>query len=76
MPVLLVFKDNQKMQDGTSYDEILFVQPKNAMAEMWTGRRLGNLGAKDKLGFEQALNNTEFKKYNVDFSSFAPGAVF
>jgi Xaa-Pro aminopeptidase len=68
--VLLVFKDKLKMQDGTLYDEILFVQPKNAMAEMWTGRRLGNLGAKEKLGFEQALNNTEFKKYNVDFTSF------
>jgi len=68
--VLLVFKDKQKMADGTSYDEILFVQPKNVMAEMWTGRRLGNVGAKEKLGFEQALNNTEFKKYNVNFSSF------
>jgi len=68
--VLLVFKDNQKMTDGDTYNEIIFVQPRNAMMEMWTGRRLGNLGTKERLGFNQALNNTEFKKYNVDFSSF------
>jgi Xaa-Pro aminopeptidase len=40
------------------------------MREMWTGRRLGEQGVKDVLGFEQAFNNTEFKKYKVDFSKF------
>jgi Xaa-Pro aminopeptidase len=68
--VLLVFKDNQKAADGNQYNEIIFVQPKNAMMEMWTGRRLGNVGTKEQLGFGQAFNNTEFKKYNVDFASF------
>lgn len=68
--LLLLFKEQQLAANGTAYDEILFVQPRNAMREMWTGRRLGEQGTKDVLGFEQAFNNTEFKRYNVDFSKF------
>ena len=56
--------------NGTQYDEILFIQPKNELREMWTGRRLGEAGAKEVLGFEQAFNNSEFKRYNVDFKKF------
>jgi Xaa-Pro aminopeptidase len=37
---------------------------------MWTGRRWGDAGVKDVLGFEQAFNNTEFRRYNVDFDKF------
>src|SRR5579871_3513519 len=69
--ILLVFKDAQKAANGTPYDEIVFVQPRNAQAELWTGRRLGDGGVKDKLGLDQAFNNGEFKRYNVDFSKFA-----
>jgi Xaa-Pro aminopeptidase len=67
---LLVFKDKQTAANGTIYNEILFVQPRNAMREMWTGRRLGDQGTKNVLGFEQAFNNSEFKRYHVDFSKF------
>ncbi|HEU5292529.1 MAG TPA: aminopeptidase P N-terminal domain-containing protein [Cyclobacteriaceae bacterium] len=69
--VLFVFKDKQTANNGTQYDEIIFVQPRNAQAEMWTGRRLGDEGVKTRLGLEQSFNNKEFKKYNVDFSKFA-----
>jgi Xaa-Pro aminopeptidase len=68
--VLLVFKDKQKLTGGNLYDEIIFVQPRNPIREMWDGRRLGFAGVKDRLGFEQAFNNTEFKNYNIDFASF------
>jgi len=68
--VLFIFKDKQTANNGTQYDEIIFVQPRNARAEMWTGRRLGDLGVKTQLGLEQAFNNTEFKRYAVDFSKF------
>ena len=68
--LLLIFKDKQIAANGTAYNEILFVQPRDAMREMWTGRRLGEQGTKDVLGFEQAFNNTEFKRYNVDFTKF------
>jgi len=68
--VLLIFKDNQTSANGKSYNEIIFVQPRDAMSEMWTGRRLGDEGTKNLLGLEQSFNNTEFKKYNVDFNKF------
>lgn len=68
--VLLVFKDKQKSANSVLYDEIIFVQPRNPFYEMWTGRRLGDEQTKTLLGFEQAFNNSEFKKYNVNFASF------
>jgi Xaa-Pro aminopeptidase len=74
--LLMVFKDAQVSANGASYDEIIFVQPRDAQAEMWTGRRLGDNGVKDQLGLDQAFNNTEFKRYNVDFSKFATVLFF
>jgi Xaa-Pro aminopeptidase len=68
--VLFVFKDKQTAANGTAYDEIIFVQPRSEQAEMWTGRRLGDEGVKTRLGLEQAFNNKEFNKYNVDFKKF------
>ena len=69
--VLLIFKDKQTANNGTQYDEIIFVQPRNANAEMWNGRRHGDEGVKSKLGLNHAFNNTEFKKYNPDFTKFS-----
>lgn len=68
--VLLVFKDEQTDPQGNTYNEIFFVQERNAMAEMWTGRRLGDEGVKDKLGILNSFNNSQFKSYNVDFEKF------
>lgn len=68
--VLLIFKERQLTASGNAYDELLFVQPRNAFHEMWTGRRLGTEGVKERLGFEQVFNNVEFGKYNLDFSKF------
>lgn len=68
--VLLVFKDNQTAANGTKYNEIIFVQPRNPAREMWTGRRMGDTKVKTQLGLEQAFNNSEFKNYNLDFSKF------
>jgi Xaa-Pro aminopeptidase len=68
--VLLVFKDKQTANNGAKYDEIIFVQPRDVKAEMWNGRRLGFEGVKTTLGLNQAFNNTDFKKYNVDFQKF------
>jgi Xaa-Pro aminopeptidase len=68
--VLFIFKDKQTAANGEQYDEIIFVQPRNPLQELWSGRRLGTEGTEARLGFEQAFNNGEFKKYNVDFSKF------
>lgn len=67
--VLLIFKEKQSA-NTVKYDEIIFVQPRNAQREMWTGRRLGDAQTKTRLGLEQAFNNSEFKKYALDFSMF------
>ncbi len=45
---------------GNKYNELLFVQKRNALAEQWTGRRLGTEGAKGKLGFNMAFNGEDF----------------
>jgi Xaa-Pro aminopeptidase len=68
--VLLLFKDNQTSANGTQYDEIIFVQPRNPEREKWEGRRLGESQVKTVFGIEQAFDNREFKKYDIDFSKF------
>lgn len=68
--VLLVFKEGQIDEAGKNYKEIFFVQEKDARAEMWTGRRLGNQGVKDELAILNTFNGKEFDKYNVDFGKF------
>ncbi|HEU5146898.1 MAG TPA: aminopeptidase P N-terminal domain-containing protein, partial [Chryseosolibacter sp.] len=68
--VLFIFKEKQTAANGEQYDEIIFVQPRNAMQELWTGRRLGSAGTEARLGFTQAFDNVEFQKYNVDFNKF------
>ena len=68
--LLLIFKETQKGLDGPDYNEIIFVQKKNAQAEQWTGRRLGVEGAKEKLGFKYAYNGEDFKNSVFDFSKF------
>ncbi|MEQ8239976.1 MAG: aminopeptidase P N-terminal domain-containing protein [Cyclobacteriaceae bacterium] len=67
--VLLIFKEPQTGSEG-SFDEIIFIQPRDAMAEMWNGRRLGIEGVQEKLAFNQVFNNTDFKDFNIDFSQF------
>lgn len=67
--VLLIFKDEQAGPEG-SFDEIIFIQPRNSMAEMWTGRRMGISGVKEILAFNEVFNNSDFKEFNIDFSKF------
>lgn len=68
--VLMIFKEKQTGASGSPYDEIVFVQPRDPIMEMWTGRRLGNLGTKEQLGFEQAFNNSDFADFTINFASF------
>ena len=68
--LLLIFKEPQKDSAGNSYNEVLFVQKKNPLAEQWTGYRLGTEGAKTKLGLKTVFNGDEFAAYPIDFSKF------
>ncbi|MBD0278115.1 MAG: aminopeptidase P N-terminal domain-containing protein, partial [Flavisolibacter sp.] len=42
--ILLLFKEEQTRINGNKYNELFFVQKRNALAERWTGRRLGAEG--------------------------------
>lgn len=68
--VLMIFSENQEGPEEESYNEIMFIQPRNARAEMWTGRRMGIAGVQEKLEFNQVFNNTDFEAYNIDFAKF------
>jgi Xaa-Pro aminopeptidase len=68
--LLLIFKEPQTFPDGATYNEILFVQQRNAAREQWDGRRLGVEGVKEKLGIKTVMNGKEFKSFNIDLSAF------
>ena len=68
--MLLIFKDDLETVDGMSYNEVIFVQPRDPVREQWTGRRLGTAGVRDRLGIVQSYANKEFQDYNIDFSTF------
>lgn len=61
--VLLIFSETNSNATGFEYNEVLFVQPKNAQEEMWNGERLGIEGAKNLLQIQTVFDNTEF----IDF---------
>ena len=68
--VLVVFKDSQTNSEDVSFNEMLYVQEKDASAEQWTGIRLGTEGATTELGFDMALNGSEFADSGIEYSKF------
>jgi Xaa-Pro aminopeptidase len=68
--ILLIFKEDQSAPDGTQFNELFFIQKRNALAEQWTGRRLGVEGVKEKLGITHVYNNDVFKEFPLDLAKF------
>ena len=68
--VLVVFSENQTNSNGETYNEIIYVQKRNELAEQWTGKRLGIEGAKEKLGFNMAFNGEDFMNNGINFTDF------
>ena len=68
--VLVLFSEFQIGDVETTYNEILYVQKRDARAEQWNGKRLGIAGAKATLGFAMARNAEEFLATNIDFKKF------
>ncbi len=68
--VLVLFSDEQTDENGNTYNEILYVQKRDARAEQWNGKRLGVTGAQEELGFKIAKNADEFLESNINFKSF------
>ena len=68
--VLFIFKEPQTAADGHQYSELFFVQKRDAGAERWTGRRLGDEGVKKNLGFTDVYNGEAYAAFNLDLSRF------
>ena len=68
--VLVIFSEEQTDASGNTFDEIFYVQERDARAEQWTGKRLGVEGVKEQLGFNMVYNGSEFENFPLDFTSF------
>lgn len=74
--VLLIFSEMQRDANGQEYDEMIYVQERNAKEEQWTGKRLGVEGVTEKLGFKTVYNGSEFSNLPIDLSSFDKVSFF
>jgi Xaa-Pro aminopeptidase len=68
--ILLIFKDEQTDSAKHKFNEVFFVQKRDADKEQWTGKRLGVAGVKEKLGFTDVYNAVDFASFKVDLSKF------
>ena len=68
--VLVIFSENQTNSEGQTFNEILYVNKRDAKEEQWTGYRLGVEGAKQKLGFDMAFNGEVFLNSGIDYSTY------
>ncbi|GGG49712.1 aminopeptidase P family protein [Bizionia arctica] len=68
--VVVIFSETQTNEEGNDYNEILYVQEKNARMELYNGNRLGAEGAKKELGFDMAYFGTDFEMSGIDYGTF------
>ena len=68
--VLIIINDELSLTHQLSFDkEAIFVRPRNAKAEVWTGRRIGVETVKRELGFEFVFASDSLKEI---FNSVLP----
>lgn len=65
--LLVMFKEPVTLMGATG-TEFLFVQPRNAQQEMWTGKILGVEGVKERLKFENVYTHDKFTATTFDIS--------
>ncbi|CAM1343631.1 aminopeptidase P N-terminal domain-containing protein [Tenacibaculum amylolyticum] len=68
--VLLLFSNDQTDENGTVYNEMIYVPKRDPKAEMWNGKRLGVAGVKRDLGFTKAATSEDFSNTPIDFTKF------
>lgn len=74
--VLIIFSENQKNDSGMEYNELIYVQERDPLAEQWNGKRLGVEGVSKELGFDMVFNGSAFADIKVDFRSFDKVSFF
>jgi Xaa-Pro aminopeptidase len=65
---LLLFSEPVTV-DGVTMNEMLFVQDRDSLNEIWNGKRLGLAGSKSHLKFDHVFLNKEFSTKLPDFSA-------
>ena len=68
--VVLIFSENQTDKFGNTYNELLFVQKKDAKEELWSGKRLGVKRAKKELGFKTVFRLEDFISSSINYKKF------
>jgi Xaa-Pro aminopeptidase len=69
--VLFLFKQPQTNTKGQPYNELFFVQKKDARSEQWTGRRIGPEAAREKLGIQEVYTGDQFKSFTLNLAAFS-----
>ena len=67
--LLFVFKEEQRVESFEA-KEILFIQPRDSMREIWNGRTLGVDKARDALGLKYVFGSGMFTEFDFDFYKF------
>jgi Xaa-Pro aminopeptidase len=67
--LLILFKEPVTIHDKTG-TEFLFVQPRNAQQEMWTGKIFGVDGVKERFRFDNVFTHDKFTATTVDISRY------
>ncbi|PSR56041.1 Xaa-Pro aminopeptidase [Adhaeribacter arboris] len=72
--VLILFAQEQSI-GGKSTREVIFVQPRDLKQEQWNGKRLGEKGVAQQLGFQNILLNSAFAAFDLNSSAFTGGIL-
>ncbi|QNF32062.1 aminopeptidase P N-terminal domain-containing protein [Adhaeribacter swui] len=72
--VLLLFAQEQNIA-GKPTREVIFVQPRDPKQEQWNGKRLGEKGVMEELGFHSVLLNAAFANFKLEPAAFTGGIL-
>lgn len=67
--MLMLFKEKQEV-DQLFTNELLVVQDRDPKAEVWTGRRLGQDGAKKKLEVKEVVTGRNFRAMQINWKKY------
>ncbi|MDQ3292778.1 MAG: aminopeptidase P N-terminal domain-containing protein [Bacteroidota bacterium] len=72
--ILILFAQDQTIA-GKSTREVIFVQPRDLKQEQWNGKRLGEKGVAEQLGFQNIFLNSAFAAFNLNAPAFTGGIL-
>lgn len=67
--LLMIFSEEQNIKDNT-FDEIIFVRGRNALAELYDGGRITTAEAVNGLDLKVAFETPDFENFPIDFSKY------